>query len=106
MTDVIINWNKKFERDKCPFDEFVGKKHFLVKRWSNRRKTLFLELYQWSYKGAKSILSENPKYCEWAIVENWIGTVVDEPTKKELDDMFKEDSEWYIEHCTNLFNGS
>lgn len=24
--NVIINWNKKFSLDKCPFDEFVGKK--------------------------------------------------------------------------------
>lgn len=29
---------------------------------------------------------------------------LDEPTKKELDEIYKEESEWYINHCTNLFN--
>ena len=72
--DAVINWNNKFCVDECPFDEYVGKKYFLVQRWTKRGKTIFLELYQWSYQGAKHILSENPKYIKWALVEVWLGT--------------------------------
>lgn len=31
---------------------------------------------------------------------------LEELTKEELNEIYKEESEWYINHCTNLFNGS
>lgn len=31
---------------------------------------------------------------------------VNELTKEDLDEIYKEESEWYIDHCTSLFNHS
>lgn len=103
--NVIINWNKKFKTDECPFDEFVGKKYFLIYRRSRTWKTFYLSFHQWSYKGAKHIISEDKDILKWACIEDWLGVAEDYPTKEELDEIYKEESEGYLSHCVELFNG-
>lgn len=76
--NVIINWNNRFEIDNCPFELFVGKKYFIVYRRSRTGKTFYLSFHQWSYNGAKHIISENKDILKWACIEDWLGVAAKE----------------------------